>query len=233
MEDDGVDIIRDIRKRCRMAMDGVISSTMRSHGLDYKLNFGVPILKIKEIASRYIPNAVLAEKLWKDTTRELKILATHLYPKEEFTIDVARRWVKEIPNQEIREQLSFNLFRDLPYTYAFGIECANNEDEDIRTTSYWFLARHIIEYEFEEEIDYDKMPYIWSDLEEGNTSSQNAVKLLLKNIGRISIEKAKTILWKIISFKESEDPLKREVFHSLMFDYQFHHGNAIKQIEFV
>lgn len=233
MENETIDIIQDIRKRCRVAMDGIVSSSMRAKGLDYKLNFGVPVLKIKKIASRYIPNAVLAERLWQENTRELKILATLLYPQDEFTIDIARRWVSEIPNQEIREQLGMNLFRYLPYTYTFGIECVNEENPDIRTTGYWFLARHIVECGFKEEVDYDKMSFIWSDLEQDNISMLNAVKLLLKNIGRISPERATGILKKVISFKDSEDPVKREIFHSLIFDYEYHHGNVIKQSEFL
>jgi len=216
-----------------MAMDGVVSSGMRNYGLDYKLNFGVSVLKIRKIASRYIPNKVLAEKLWKENTRELKIIATLLYPREDFTIDAARRWIQQIPNQEIREQLGFNLFRFLPYTYALGLECVNSENEDIRITGYWFLARHLIEVGYSDELKAQEMTYLWEDIKSDNLFMHNAVKLLLKNIGRISVDKANTILHQIISFKDSEDPVLKEIFHNLLFDFQYYHGNAIIQSEFV
>lgn len=226
-------MIQDIRKRCRLAMDGIISSNMRAYGLEYKLNFGIPVLKIKEIASHYTPNKVMAEKLWQDSTRELKILATLLYPKDEFKEDVAWRWVREIPNQEIREQLGMNLFRCLQYTYTFGMECTENEDAKIRTSGYWFLGRHIVECGFNDKIDYNKMPYIWSDLISDDISLHNAAKLFLKNVGRVSAMNANEILKKLLLFKDSDDPLKKEVFFGLVFDFQFYHGNVITQIEFV
>ena len=36
------DEIREIRKELRLAMNGVISTSMREKGIVYKLNFGVP-----------------------------------------------------------------------------------------------------------------------------------------------------------------------------------------------
>ena len=41
------DEIREIRKELRLAMNGVISTSMREKGIVYKLNFGVPYPEIK------------------------------------------------------------------------------------------------------------------------------------------------------------------------------------------
>ena len=109
------DIIKDIRKRCRMAMNGIVSTNMRQRGLDYKLNFGLSVQQIKDLAKRYQPDSELAETLWADNTRELKILATLLYPTDSFTKEKAGDWGVSIPNQEIREQVCINLFQSLTY----------------------------------------------------------------------------------------------------------------------
>lgn len=214
-------------------MDGVIASNMRAYGLEYKLNFGVTIPRIREIASRYTPNKVLAEKLWQENTRELKILATLLYPKDEFTIETARRWIREIPNQEIREQMGFNLFKYLPYNYSLGMECVCDEDVDVRTTGYWFLGRHIGVHGLSDEADYNKMPYLWDDLRAENLSLHNAVKLLLKSTGRHSAMKANEILKRLIAFKDSEEPMMKEAYWSLVFDFQLYFGDTIIQTELV
>ena len=50
------DEIREIRKQLRLAMNGVISTSMREKGIVYKLNFGVPYPEIKEIARKHKPN---------------------------------------------------------------------------------------------------------------------------------------------------------------------------------
>ena len=56
--------IQQIRKQLRLAMNGVVSSSMRDKGMDYKMNFGVSVPKIKEIASQYEPSEALASLLW-------------------------------------------------------------------------------------------------------------------------------------------------------------------------
>ena len=97
------ELIRNIRTDLRLAMNGVVSSSMRDKGVDYKMNFGVDIPRIKEIAEKYEPSSVLANELWKLDVRELKILSTMLYPLDEFNKQKADEWANEIPNQEIRE----------------------------------------------------------------------------------------------------------------------------------
>ena len=83
------DEIREIRKQLRLAMNGVISTSMREKGIVYKLNFGVPYPEIKEIARKHKPNGELAAALWKEDIREFKILATFLQPAETLPLDEA------------------------------------------------------------------------------------------------------------------------------------------------
>ncbi len=42
--------LKEIRTQLRLAMNGVISTSMREKGIVYKLNFGVPLPEIKQIA---------------------------------------------------------------------------------------------------------------------------------------------------------------------------------------
>ena len=50
-------------------MNGVISTSMRQKGMNYKLIFGVPIPEIKHIAAAHEPDAELARALWKEDVR--------------------------------------------------------------------------------------------------------------------------------------------------------------------
>ena len=63
------DEIREIRKELRLAMNGVISTSMREKGIVYKLNFGAPYPEIKGIARKHKPNGELAAALWKEDIR--------------------------------------------------------------------------------------------------------------------------------------------------------------------
>ena len=48
--------IKDIKGQFRLFMNGVASQSMREKGLDYKLNFGIDLPRLKEIAARYEKN---------------------------------------------------------------------------------------------------------------------------------------------------------------------------------
>lgn len=91
-------------------MNGVISTSMRQKGMNYKLIFGVPFPEIKRIAATHEPDAELARAMWKEDVREMKILATLLFPAGSMTQEEALVWMREIPYPEIAEQCCNNLF---------------------------------------------------------------------------------------------------------------------------
>ena len=55
--------IKDIKGQFRLFMNGVVSQSMREKGLDYKLNFGIELPRLKEIAARYEKNHEVAQAL--------------------------------------------------------------------------------------------------------------------------------------------------------------------------
>ena len=58
--------IREIKKQFRLFMNGVVSQSMREKGLDYKLNFGIELPRLKEIAAKFEQNHEVAQALWRD-----------------------------------------------------------------------------------------------------------------------------------------------------------------------
>ena len=129
------DEIREIRKELRLAMNGVISTSMREKGIVYKLNFGVPYPEIKGIARKHKPNGELAAALWKEDIREFKILATFLQPAETLPLDEAKRW--------IAEHCCRNLFVHLPYMEDFTSDLvADKKNEFARTVAFLTWAEN-------------------------------------------------------------------------------------------
>ena len=110
--------LKDIKTQLRLSMNGVVSQSMREKGLDYKLNFGVELPRIKSIAAAYEKNHDLAQALWKENIRECKILAGLLQPIDTFFPEIADIWVEDIRNIEIAELTCMNLFQNLPYAPA-------------------------------------------------------------------------------------------------------------------
>jgi 3-methyladenine DNA glycosylase AlkD len=218
------DIIRDIRIRCRQAMNGIVSTSMREWGLNYKINFGLTIQQIKDVSKRYSPDASLAEALWIEDTRELKIMGTLLYPIDKYREETADKWVQEITNQEIREQICFNLFQELPYAENLSMKWVKNRVSSIRTTGYWLLSRLML-LKKSKDILPESLPYVWEDVLSEDTSLRNATLLTLKHIGRLSKDNAETIMRKISEFQKSKDLLKQEIYNSLDFEFGYFFDN--------
>lgn len=202
-------------------MNGIASTSMRKRGLDYKLNFGLKTNQIKELAANYKADADLAQTLWLEDTRELKILATHLYPIQEFTEEIADRWVTEINNHEIREQACLNLFQQLPFAVSAAKKWCNSEDTNIRTTGYSLLTRLYLSKKLGKSLPVDNFEYIWEDAVTENNFLRNAALSTLKQIGRQSKEEAEIILSNLSVYKNDENLMKQEAYNSVAFEFEY------------
>ena len=222
------DELKEIRTQLRLAMNGVISTSMREKGIVYKLNFGVPLLEIKEIAATHRPDSELASALWKEDIREFKILASLLQPVDEFLSQKAGQWVKEIPYLEIAEQCSHNLFYKLPdvENLLLGL-IFNVEDEYARTVAYLVWAE--LFKEGKELIAPVRAAFIVecmrtvACLEFGATfkEKQAAVKAM-KFYGRQSVEQARQMLGGFDEFPEfMKTPEGQEVYNDLKFEFEY------------
>lgn len=133
--------LKDIKTQLRLSMNGVVSQSMREKGLVYKLNFGVELPRIKQIAERYEKNHDLAQALWKENIRECKILAAMLQPIDTFFPEIADIWVEDIRNIEIAELTCMNLFQNLPYAAAKSFHWIADEREYVQTCGFLTAAR--------------------------------------------------------------------------------------------
>lgn len=203
-----------------MAMNGIVSTNMRQRGLDYKLNFGLSVQQIKDLAKRYQPDLELAETLWADNTRELKILAPLLYPTDSFTKEKAGEWVLSIPNQEIREQVCANLLQNVTFAREIALEWAKSPVADVRATGYWLLARLFITKKTEP-VAVELISTIWDDVISEDIFLRNAALLTLKHTGRQSKDIADRILQKLSAYKDDEDLIKQEAFNSMAFEFDY------------
>ena len=107
--------VKEIKQSFRQMMDGSVAASMRTKGVDYKLNWGATLPRLREKAEEIGKNYDLAIALWKENVRECKILATMIMPAEKVLPEVIDIWMEQTPTQEIAEQAAFNLYQYLPY----------------------------------------------------------------------------------------------------------------------
>ncbi len=133
--------IRKIKTELRLSMNGIASSYMRDNGMKYKLNFGVELPRLRDIATGYPANHELAQALWKEDIRECKLLAAMLQPTDTFYSDIAEIWVESMPNIEIAQHTAQNLFCRLPYASQKAYEWMASDKEMFQICGYLILAR--------------------------------------------------------------------------------------------
>lgn len=124
-------------------MNGVVSTLQRRQGLDYKINFGVEIPRIKGIASDYDQNKELAQALWKENIRECRMLAIFLMPSREFTPEDADEWIKNVTFTELADHLAMQLLCNITDAVTHAIEWCK-EDDQLKSYCGYMTLSHLL-----------------------------------------------------------------------------------------
>ena len=133
--------VKEIKQSFRQMMDGSIAQSMRDKGVNYHLNWGATLPRLKEKATEIGPNYDLAIALWKENVRECKILATMIMPADKVLPEVIDIWVEQIDAIEIAEQASFNLFQHLPFAAEKAYQWLAAPDDLTQLCGYHVLSR--------------------------------------------------------------------------------------------
>ena len=133
--------VQSIKRSFRLMMDGATAASMRAKGLNYKLNWGATLPRLREMADELGKNYHLAIELWKEDVRECKILATMTMPPGEMLPEIVDLWMEQTPNVEIAEQAVFNLYQHLPYAADKAFRWLSAPDDLTQICGYHLLSR--------------------------------------------------------------------------------------------
>ena len=135
------DQVKAIKQSFRQMMDGAVAQSMREKGLDYHLNWGATLPRLRQKADELGKNYDLAIALWKENVRECKILATMIMPPEVVLSEVIDIWMEQTPTVEIAEQAAFNLYQYLPYAPAKAYTWIASDKELYQLCGFHILSR--------------------------------------------------------------------------------------------
>ena len=133
--------VKEIKQSFRQMMDGAVAQSMRQKGLDYHLNWGATLPRLREKADELGKNYDLAIALWKENVRECKILATMIMPAEVVLPEVIDIWMEQTPTSEIAEQAAFNLYQYLPYAPEKAYTWIASDKELYQLCGFHILSR--------------------------------------------------------------------------------------------
>ncbi len=133
--------LMQIKRSFRLLMNGPTSQSMSQKGIGYKINWGVPFIELKKMASEYRKDYSLAIELWKEDIRECKILATLIMPAEEMLPEITEIWMEQVKTQEMAEMLAFNLLRYVNYAPVIAYQWMASELPLYQIAGFQLLAR--------------------------------------------------------------------------------------------
>jgi len=137
MEDKVLNIISQVKQR----MNGAVVESMVEQGIIYKVNYGVTIPELKQIAQPFIGDHDLAIRLFEEDIRECKIIASMIDDPAKVTGEQIDSWSEGFENQEIVEQVCNNLFCKSDFALPRSFEWCL-EDDDLLKKAGLLIAGH-------------------------------------------------------------------------------------------
>jgi hypothetical protein len=138
--------VKQIKQSFRQMMDGSVVQSMRSKGVNYRLNWGATLHRLREKADEIGFNYDLAIALWKEDVRECKILATMLMPPDKILPEVVDIWMEQTKTVEIAEQAAFNLYQYLPFAAVKAYGWIASSEELYQLCGFHVLSRLFMQH---------------------------------------------------------------------------------------
>ncbi len=132
---------KEILQLVKSRKNGDVANAMKKNGLEYKVNWGVSIVELRNIARNFESDHLLALKLWNKEWRETLILATLLDNPDEVTEEQMNFWTKSIETGELAEQASANLWVKTKFAFAKAIEWCRGKKHLVRFTGVHLAGR--------------------------------------------------------------------------------------------
>ena len=170
-------LLSTIKQELHASMNGVASAAMRQTA-DYRVNWGVELPRLQEIAGEFGKHHELAQALWKESVRECKILAALIEPTEAFCEEMADIWVESIHTAEIAQIVSLHLFQYLPYATKAAF-CWIASDDEIRQVCGLSTIYHIVR---QREIQERSVEELYDQAQSMCESSNLNVRRLANNL---------------------------------------------------
>ena len=219
---DTCEVIKDIKGQFRLYMNGAASKSMREKGLGYKINWGIELPRLKEIASKYEKNHAVAQELWKENIRECKILAGLLQPVDTFCEQLADNWAEEMPNPEIAQLTCLNLFQYLPYASQKAFQWMADEREYVELCGFSLIARLLMKgNKLKERAQEEFLDQALAALEEDKLLIRQAVANALRKYGEQGEENRKRLIGLLIPLSNSENPEVKAVTDEIKSDMEY------------
>jgi 3-methyladenine DNA glycosylase AlkD len=213
-----LDKVLEIKSQIMHRANGEVAENMRLAGIIYKVNYGVPIPMLKDLAKPYMGDHELALELYREDIRECKILASLIADPEKLTGEQIDEWATEFTNPEIVEQVCANLLWKSEFALSRSIEWCLSSDELMRKAGLLIIARKASDTSLKESLLEPYIGIVENMAEEMTDLTQSAARFALREIAKRSPALAAKVSETASRMTESENELAAWVGNELLFE---------------
>lgn len=130
-----------VKNQVRLHMNGATTSQMEQRGIHYRVNYGVAVPHLMQLAKRIPVSYELAERLWFLEIRETMLLAAMLVPAEAMTVARCKEWAAKINNKDLVERSAMYLWGRLDVLDALLNEWLASPNEYLKATALYAMGR--------------------------------------------------------------------------------------------
>lgn len=208
-------IVEEIKSR----RSGPTSDSLAQFGIEYKVNYGVPITELSKIAEPYMGNHPLALELFKQDIRECKIIASMIDDPSQITGEQIEEWAQSFTNVEIVEQVCSNVLWKADCALSRSIEWCLSED-NLLIKAGLLVAAHSATNLQVKDVVFEPYLEIISSLNEGSfANNKNNIEFALRQIAnRNQVYRAKVIEL-ATSLTNANDQHRAWVGDQLLFEF--------------
>lgn len=127
--------------KMRKQMNGAVADSMFYYGTNYGLNYGVSLPTVREIAQAEECDHELAQYLFKQQVRELKLAALHIADPMLITTEEEKTWADGITTSELAEEAAFALLPKYPSIKELFASWIGSDNEFAAYAAMMAMAR--------------------------------------------------------------------------------------------
>ncbi|MDD2277588.1 MAG: DNA alkylation repair protein [Bacteroidales bacterium] len=174
--------VQQIIQEVKRHMNGPVSETLTQHGFRYKVNYGVSVPELKNIARQYTGNHELALTLYEEDIRECKLIASMIDDPKKVTGEQIDDWAQSFNNHEIVEQVCSNLIWKAECALSRSIQWCLSDDEYLQKAGLIIAARNATSTNIKDSVFGPYLDVIDGFDQETFSQQKNSIEFALRQI---------------------------------------------------
>jgi 3-methyladenine DNA glycosylase AlkD len=168
---------------------------MARFGITAKKVYGLSIPFLRAIAKQIGKNHELALRLWKDETRETRILAAMIDNPKEVSESQLEQWVSEFDSWEVCDGCCMNLIEKTPYAWDKAVEWSGRDEEFVKRAGFVLMARLAVSDKKAGDNRFEKFfPIMLREAKDDRNFIKKAINWALRQIGKRNVDLRKKAL---------------------------------------